>query len=173
MRAARSRLPLLRTAIGPILFLVAVAAGLGGCSSKGSYQLAWTFDPGVTIASGDCARRGVAGLQITGDNGGGQDVFVALCDAGSVVREVSTGSWSVTASPVDGRGRVQLQGGVPLVSTPPATVEVTGDHVTLTTPAVIVIPTLPECSDGVDNDGDGRVDLDDPTCNGDPNGTME
>lgn len=29
---------------------------------------------------------------------------------------------------------------------------------------------LPTCADGVDNNGDGRIDLDDPTCLGDPHG---
>jgi hypothetical protein len=35
--------------------------------------------------------------------------------------------------------------------------------------AVTFVPQ-PECSDGVDNDHDGRVDLDDPACAGDPGG---
>jgi len=31
----------------------------------------------------------------------------------------------------------------------------------------VMLPPLPQCSDGVDNDLDGRVDLDDPDCNND------
>jgi hypothetical protein len=31
----------------------------------------------------------------------------------------------------------------------------------------------PECKDRVDNDDDGRVDLDDLECAGDPNGAAE
>jgi hypothetical protein len=34
----------------------------------------------------------------------------------------------------------------------------------LTTVPPITLPPLPQCRDGVDNDGDGRVDLDDAQC---------
>ena len=34
-------------------------------------------------------------------------------------------------------------------------------------------PGPPVCSDGIDNDGDGLIDLADPNCNNDPNGTYE
>jgi hypothetical protein len=40
-------------------------------------------------------------------------------------------------------------------------------------PEPVVLTPRPECSDGVDNDGDGRVDVDDPDCMGDPNRTAE
>jgi hypothetical protein len=38
-----------------------------------------------------------------------------------------------------------------------------------------VLAARPECGDGVDNEPepDGRVDLDDPECGNDPNGTAE
>jgi hypothetical protein len=38
-------------------------------------------------------------------------------------------------------------------------------------PLVTITPA--ECMDGIDNDGDGRADLDDPDCAGDPAGTQE
>ena len=34
-------------------------------------------------------------------------------------------------------------------------------------------PPLPACSNGLDDDGDGLLDLDDPDCLEDPNGTSE
>ncbi|HXI55333.1 MAG TPA: hypothetical protein VNO55_04710 [Polyangia bacterium] len=34
----------------------------------------------------------------------------------------------------------------------------------------VVLTPLPACADGIDNDCDGRVDLDDPSCQGDPRG---
>ena len=34
----------------------------------------------------------------------------------------------------------------------------------------VVLTPLPACADGIDNDCDGRVDLDDPSCQGDPQG---
>jgi hypothetical protein len=40
-------------------------------------------------------------------------------------------------------------------------------------PVPFTFPTLPACMDGVDNDGDGRVDLDDPDCANNPYGTHE
>jgi hypothetical protein len=43
------------------------------------------------------------------------------------------------------------------------------DKGTTATFAVVLTP-LPTCADGVDNDCDGRVDLDDPSCQGDPRG---
>jgi len=38
--------------------------------------------------------------------------------------------------------------------------------------AICTIET-PECSDGIDNDGDGLIDLEDPDCKKEPNGTSE
>ena len=43
----------------------------------------------------------------------------------------------------------------------------------VTVPGSVFLPRLPECSDGVDNDRDGRVDLDDPDCAGDAEGEHE
>jgi len=34
----------------------------------------------------------------------------------------------------------------------------------------VTLTPLPTCADGVDNDGNGRVDLDDPVCMGNPRG---
>ena len=38
--------------------------------------------------------------------------------------------------------------------------------------AVMLTPR-PVCADGIDNDGDGRVDVDDPQCIDDPNSATE
>ena len=42
-----------------------------------------------------------------------------------------------------------------------------------TVPFAVTFRPLPACMDGVDNDGDGRVDLDDPDCADDPYGKHE
>jgi hypothetical protein len=36
-----------------------------------------------------------------------------------------------------------------------------------------MLASRPACSDGVDNDTDGRIDLDDPDCGNNPFGTTE
>ena len=48
-----------------------------------------------------------------------------------------------------------------------------GDRWTRPVPSASTCSPRAACSDGVDNDRDGRVDLDDPDCQNDPRGTTE
>lgn len=64
----------------------------------------------------------------------------------------------------------QLSGGcddLPVVTAPPTptyTPSPTPEPLATSTPRPTLTPVPPQCSDGVDNDGDGRVDLADPQC---------
>ena len=53
-----------------------------------------------------------------------------------------------------------------------ADVVIAEDAVTDVLP-VVVLEARPQCDDGVDNDRDGRLDIDDPECAGDPMGATE
>ncbi len=55
---------------------------------------------------------------------------------------------------------------------PTATATATGTVEVTTTPTITATPQ-PKCSDGVDNDGDGKVDLDDPGCSNDDDDTED
>src|SRR6201996_3532442 len=53
---------------------------------------------------------------------------------------------------------------------PPSTTSTTPS--TTTTPPATTTPTVPQCSDGIDNDGDGLIDMEDPDCSS-PNDNTE
>ncbi len=64
--------------------------------------------------------------------------------------------------------------GVGLAGAQPGTPEAPLSQATLpATPAPAAPAILPVCSNGIDDDGDGLVDLEDPDCHNDPNGTSE
>ena len=64
--------------------------------------------------------------------------------------------------------------GVGLAGAEPGTPEAPLPQATLpATPPPAATATLPACSNGIDDDGDGLVDLEDPDCHNDPNGTSE
>lgn len=172
--------------------LLAVA----GCHHDGSIQVSWVFDDGVggqQSAADGCGQHGVDSVLISSfDTGSDSDQVQALCAPGVVTRSVPAGTWTVTvqalnpqgaliqadagpAPPADGGANPPTDGGVNptgflLIQTQFGLV-VTDDG-----PPVSVAVTfnpLPACMDGVDNDGDGRVDLDDPDCGLNPYGTHE
>jgi len=148
--------------------VVAAVAALsaGACSQSGTYKMTWSFVTGEDAASG-CGAHGVQAVRITGlTDGGSTDEIVAPCTAGALSRGVSPGNWTFTAHMLDGHDRF-------LGTEAPADQgQVTiGDGTT--TDLTAVFTPLPACGDGVDNDGDGRVDEDDPDCNCKPDGTSE
>jgi murein DD-endopeptidase MepM/ murein hydrolase activator NlpD len=63
--------------------------------------------------------------------------------------------------------------GVGLAGAEPTTTETTVPQVTTPAPPTVPSPPLPVCSNGLDDDGDGLLDLSDPDCLGDPNGASE
>ncbi|HEY2900937.1 MAG TPA: hypothetical protein VGL59_10205 [Polyangia bacterium] len=172
----------------PVVAAFLALVGGFGCHSDGSYQMTWSFSAGGAQASAeDCARSGVFSIRITGaDTQGDGDEVETPCAPGQLTRGVPPGTWSFTVTALDGRGRYHgdqfpepsadgdAEGGADggiidylQATAGPATV--VRDQ-TVAIPVVMLTPG-PTCADGIDNNGDGRVDLDDPTCLGNPGGT--
>ena len=162
-----------------------------GCADHGSYQVSWSFTGEPAAASAGCGAHGVDAIRVTGAStqGDGEDV-VTLCvpidpTQPGFRHSVPIGNWTFTIHQLDVRGRqidvVQLddQGqpvldanGYPtLVPDPTVTATVAKDALVDLDP--VVLTPRPECSDGIDNDGDYRIDLDDDTCAGNPYGATE
>jgi hypothetical protein len=157
--------------------ILSLASGLSaaGCTDHGSYSVQWTFigdEPGAVR----CGLHGVDTIRVTGAStaGDGEDV-ISLCAPGVFTHEVPVGDWTFTFHQLDVRGRpitpIDAQGQP--VPDPTATGTVSTDTTSDLDPGTVELTARPECSDGIDNDRDGRVDLDDADCAGDPNTATE
>jgi hypothetical protein len=157
--------------------ILSLAGGLSaaGCTDHGSYSVSWTFigdDPGAVR----CGFHGVDTIHVTGAStaGDGEDL-IALCAPGGLSHEVPVGDWTFTFHQLDVRGRPIMPTdaqGQP-VPEPTATATVSKDATSDLDPNTVELTPRPECGDGIDNDGDGRIDLDDDDCAGDPNTATE
>lgn len=140
---------------------------LVACEASGEFRIAWSFTDGSIQGAGDCSRRGVERVVITFSDDAGSAVrrFEIPCGRGdSGVRSVPVGTYQV---------RVQAFGPARLPFVDYFTGEVTlletltdfriRDGGGVREGAVVFTPN-PECADGVDNDGDGLVDANDPGC---------
>lgn len=160
--------------LGSSLFVLGLgAAGLaGGCSHSGDFEVAWQFaaDPQPIEAVEGCGLHGVDSVLVTGasDSGDGTNV-IGLCTAGSVRGSVPVGNWSFSIHTLDGHGKTIFPLDMPDGTTDTLAVPEGGLQAF---PPVVLTPR-PACADGIDNDRDGRVDLDDPDCGGDPTWTDE
>jgi hypothetical protein len=158
--------------------MLCLAGGLlaVGCTDYGSFSVSWRFAPDESPSTG-CGLHGVDSIRMTGMSaeGDGADV-TTLCTTmqpglpgdAAFSHSVPVGTWTFTVQQLDVRGRLITPTdtqGYPLPD-PMATATVAADSDTPLDPAVIVLTPRPECGDGVDNDLDGRVDLDDPGCEG-------
>ena len=152
----------------PLLVGLILVSGLlaAGCTTEGSYKLVWMFADAPAAAG--CGAHGVDGVHITGGSaeGDGEDI-VAVCSAGEIVRKRPVGRWNLVVHQVNVRGAMI---NVPDQSFPD--VVITEAAVTDVLPEV-VLEARPECGDDIDNDRDGRVDIADPECGGDPLGATE
>jgi len=140
---------------------------LAACSHEGDVAVSWQFagpaDATETAADG-CGRHGVDSVFVTGssDKGDGAS-FLAVCTAGSLRRTVPAATWSFTLHALDVHGNSIQPVDVPDGMTYPMAVP-EGDVAEF--PAITITPRA-ACADGIDNDGDGRVDLADADCGGD------
>jgi hypothetical protein len=168
----------------PALLLCGLAAlALAGCHQNGSLQVSWTFMDvtGIQSAADGCAQHGVDSVLVNlGDTGTDSDQVQALCAPGVVTRAVPAGTWTVTVLALDAQGNLIQFAGDPSDLTDHPAITMNGQTGGLVVaddsppvPVSFPLPTLPACMDGVDNDGDGRVDLDDPDCANNPYGTHE
>jgi hypothetical protein len=161
----------LRPLAAALLVGVVGLAG-GGCSNDGSYQVSWKFTN--AFMSGACGKAGVSGISIAAtEAGGGQSSQAVVCGPGTFTGKLSKGTWSLALTALDAEGNVMEPAPSPLLrGAVPAPIDVTDGELTVVADRV-VLPPLPECRDGVDNDHDGRVDLDDLDCAGNPEGAAE
>ena len=160
-----------------LAFGATVLLATAGCSQSGPYRLSWVFvvDPstGATESSaGACGNHGVDSILATGTDGGGDgQQVIALCVPGSFTGSATPGDWTFTFEMLDAGGQpvrpvnppVGAPGAMPpqpTVSAGPATIAADGP----TAEFAVQLTPPPECNDGIDNDGDGRVDLADPDC---------
>lgn len=177
--------------------LAAAVAGLGlaggmGCHSDGSYKVTWTFagDPMRTTSALTCAQNGVFSLRIVGASTQGDgDEVEAPCAPGEFTQSVAVGTWSFTVQGLDGSGHYRgdqfaaaidadrgvdsdAAGAVETADTAIDFLQATWGPIEIvkggTAVASVALIPRPTCADGVDNNGDGRVDLDDPLCQGNP-----
>lgn len=154
--------------------LCAMAAlAMAGCTQDGSYRVTWNFlataDPGAPVQSAaeGCGQHGVDAIFVTAsDTNADGDQVLAICTLGQVNRPVPAGTWSIQLQAVD--AQATLIGSI----APQMVSGVVADGAVIELGLVTLTPR-PACDDGIDNDGDGRVDLDDPDCVGDPSGTHE
>jgi hypothetical protein len=156
---------------------------LGACGSDGSYQVRWAFSPAAAPADpataelnpGGCGKYGVSAIAIAAMRDDGHtDAAIVACAPGTTIRKVATGVWTLKLTALDAAGHVKDPDPDPTSALLHGATTVTVDEDQLTPAAAVVLLTpLPECRDGIDNDCDGRVDLDDPGCAGDRQGTAE
>lgn len=156
--------------------LLSAVAVWGGCSNSGSYTLSWRFVADqVDFKSGDCGRVGVSGIGITGTRSDGSQSAIAVpCGLGFYDGSLDQGSWTLELVALDASGLPKVPPPTTVLrgQTAGLSVEIHAGDQAAPIPPVFLMP-LAQCSDGVDNDSDGRVDLDDPGCAGDPQGNAE
>jgi len=170
-----------------LLCIVVVGFAAAGCADHGNYELTWEF-AGAEPATTGCGAHGVDSIRVIGRSTGGDgENFVVLCTDGYLTHSVMVGTWTLTVQQFDVRGvlitpfeldaqnQVVLGGdGNPVPAADPTiSGDVLKDQKHPLQPDKVQLTPRPACSDGIDNDGDGRVDFDDPDCNRDPNKTSE
>lgn len=171
--AARARIH------GLVLCLLGAGASatLGGCNNNGSYRINWEFTlplPDGTSSSfqpGDCGRVGVQGIAITATKSDNSQSLVSVpCGLGFYDGSLAAGSWTLGLVALDATGQDKEPADTGLLRGQTDTaspVEIHAGQHAAPIPVVTLTPQ-PQCRDGVDNDLDGRVDLDDPDCAGNP-----
>ena len=148
-----------------LLLTVGVAASLG-CGPDTSYELRWTLGcesqlgPCEVDGTRDCASVGIDAIEVTARRGTSGKRSVYACFSASEGPSgrgpgLKAGEYELTIYPLSPAGRRLLEDPVIAEATVPddgfGSVEVD-------------IPVPPACSDGVDNDADGQVDLFDTDC---------
>ena len=92
------------------------------------------------------------------------------CGLGFYDGSLGAGSWTLALVALDATGQAKEPAATGLSARPDGYGEPgrdPGRRARRADPGVTLTP-LPQCRDGVDNDLDGRVDLDDPDCAGNP-----
>ena len=160
--------------IGGLTFCLLTASALGGgCSKSGSYRVDWQFAD--SFKSGDCGRVGVGGIRISATRADGSlgDARAVPCGPGFYEGSLDQGSWTLSLVALDVEGQVKEQeANTGNLTGMTGSVEIQTGEMAAPIPPVF-LPPLPQCRDGVDNDRDGRVDLDDADCANNREGPTE
>ena len=154
----------MRTAVLPVL--LAAAVGGAGCGPDGSYTLSWTITGETSADAYGCSSHGIDGIQV-------QALHATSLEPASLVtfpcaphfgeHKIDAGDYVLQVTPLNARGE-RLTDPRTGVAVAPVEVPVkVPSEGTTNTDAVTLTPN-PACADGVDNDGDGLVDLADPDC---------
>jgi len=159
-----------------LLRVFCLATGLlaAGCQDHGSYHLSWVFEDDDDATAFACGQHGVDAIRVKGASSEGDvDDVITLCAPGGFAHEVPVGDWTFTFQQLDVHGvRIEPRDDQDqAIPDPTAAGSVGKDALTELPPVELV--ARPKCRDGIDNDGDGRIDLDDPDCMGDPNAAAE
>ena len=143
-----------RWLLGAIL-LVDVA----GCGATKTYQLSWTLDGAAVNGPLDCSSSGIDAIEVLARTGGDETRSVFACyseldGASAEGPDLSSGAHALAVSTLSPAGQ-RLTGPIVVDALIPneGVVAVKVD-----------LPRPPACADGVDNDGDGTVDLLDTNC---------
>jgi hypothetical protein len=142
--------------------------GAGGCSQSGSYRLSWVFlVNGATESSAvACGQHGVDSILANGtDDGGNALQVITLCVPGSFTGTAQPGNWTFTFQMLDAEGLAVRPVNPPLnspMAIPPQPAVSKGPlSIAVGAPPAefsVQLTPPPACNDGIDNDGDGRVD---------------
>ncbi len=152
----------------PAILALACSA-LAACRPGGSFQVSWHFADqaqGALFTARDCGLHGVESFNVTASSDGGDSSgFRVLCGPGSESHEVPPGRWIVALEALDAGNHGPRPDEDPhVLRGSSAAFDVVADAPPVAV-SVVVIPR-DSCHDGVDNDGDGAVDLDDSDCRG-------
>ncbi len=155
--------------------LAAFATASIGCGPVGTYRLSWRIagEAEAQFSAKECGGHGIESFDVVETSADGNvTTFRVPCGQGSISREIVPGRWTVRLNALDlnGRGPVAADGPKAMRGvSQPFDVSAGGALVQVD----VVVQPRAACADRVDNDGDGRVDLDDPDCMGDPTRTSE
>jgi len=149
------------------LLLLAVMSGiLAGCGPDASYTLSW-FVAGETRSDAyGCSSHGIDAIMVQAvhtSSGEPADVAIFPCAPHYATRKIHSGTYLLYVAPLNARGQRLVDPRTGVAREPlevPVTIPEDGSLVV----GPVTIEPNPACSDGVDNDGDGLVDLADPDC---------
>ncbi len=154
-------------ALAPGALLLAAALLLGACGEAGSYELHWSLGcPGTDPSAcalrtvQECSQVGVDSMVVyalRGDQQEARSIFPCFTEGeGGVGRGPGLDPGTLTL-----RVSALSPGGQTLSGPVEAQVAVAESGLV---EVWVDVPPPPACNDGVDNDGDGHVDLNDPAC---------
>jgi hypothetical protein len=150
----------------PLVLVLAALAGSAGCGPNGSYTLSW-FIAGETRSDAyGCASHGVDGIQVQAlhaASGDPADLVIFPCAPHFGEHKMHGGDYVLQVTPINAHGD-RLTDPRTGVAIAPVEVAVTVPSDGTVTPDPVTLTPNPACSDGVDNDGDGLIDLADPDC---------